>query len=441
MRLVAEQHTDQSNPPVVKTSYYYFAVQRKRQLLSGLLIGLGIVLIPITAVSAQKVTAGSTCKVFKQQVTYQNKVFTCIKKGKKLVWDNGVKVKSETQAAMPKTSNPSPTPISSSTPTPVKVLSISERWDAIDPTALNVARPLMLAPRAASHSVNFIWKGSEKADPAAIDEIKARYEAAAKFWAPFVAIKNPILVTVGNLNEYEWSCEEKHKWFGPNWSQPDCVKIQKGGATDGTMAGQSQIASKNIDQYLVGSKSGLDSVAFIPRVEHEFTHNVFHALATNYHGAMPCWMMESGAEYWGILSASGSNFDQFVALRNLQVQKVQRGNMAMDDASKSTWYDYLVRADLHVLPGVNSQGDSCESVRTEIYSHAILANEYLVGKVGLKGYLDLIKITGIEGWPKAVEKTFNLTVKQLYEDMAEYMKFHHDLVKANPFAHRTLQNG
>jgi hypothetical protein len=410
--------------------------------MRGKLLAIAITLIfgATSAVAATSPKPGAPCPTQGMSKTFKGKKYTCVKRGGKSVWNNGTKLESKAPVTALQLPTSTPSPLPSSTPTPVKVLSISERWDAIDRTALNVARPLMLAPRAASHSVNFIWKGSEKADPAAIDEIKARYEAAAKFWAPYVSITNPLLVTVGNLNEYEWSCEEKHKWFGPNWSQPDCVKIQKGGATDGTMAGQSQIALKNIDQYLVGSKSGLDSVKLLPRIEHEFTHNVFHAMATNYHGAMPCWMMESGAEYWGILSASGSNFDQFVALRNLQVQKVQRGNMAMDDASKSTWYDYLVRADLHVLPGVKSQGDSCESVRTEIYSHAILANEYLVGKVGLKGYLDLIKITGIEGWPKAVEKTFNLTLKQLYEDMADYMKFHHDLVKANPFAHRSLPN-
>jgi hypothetical protein len=393
------------------------------------MISLAIAAIPVPAVSAPKVTPGSTCKVFKQKVVYQNRTYTCIKSGKKLVWSKGVAV-----------IKPTPTPTTSPTPAPTRTkdLSIAERWEAIDQTALNVARPFMLAARADSHSVKFFWKGSAKAVPEAIEEIKVRYDAVAKFWAPYVVIKNPILVTVGNLNEYEWSCEEKHIWFGPNWTQPDCVKIQQGGTTDGTMAGQSQIATKNIDQYLVGSRSWLDTVMFIPRIEHEFAHNVFHAMSLNYHGMMPCWMMESGAEYWGILSASGENYDRFIALRNLQVQKVQKGIQSMENAPQSSWYDYLVRADLHLLPGMESKGDTCLSVRKEIYSHAILANEYLVGKVGLKGYLELIKVTGIEGWPKAVEKSLNMSLKQLYEDMARYMKFHYDLVMANPFAHRSL---
>jgi hypothetical protein len=110
----------------------------------------------------------------------------------------------------------------------------------------------------------------------------------------------------------------------------------------------------------------------------------------------------------------------------------------MDNVPVSTWYDYLVRTDLHILPGVRGQGDHCLPVRSEIYSHAILANEYLASKVGLKGYLELVKSAGIEGWPKAVEKSLKMTVKELYQEMAVYMKFHYELVMANPFAHRSL---
>ena len=71
----------------------------------GLVVALILTLIPITAFSAQKITPGSTCKVYKQKVTNQNKVYTCIKSGKKLVWSKSVTVVKST---------PTPTP----TPTP-----------------------------------------------------------------------------------------------------------------------------------------------------------------------------------------------------------------------------------------------------------------------------------------------------------------------------------
>ena len=53
---------------------------------------MAFTLIPITAVSAQKVSSGSICKLNKQKVTYKNKTYSCIKSGKKLVWKKGVEV-------------------------------------------------------------------------------------------------------------------------------------------------------------------------------------------------------------------------------------------------------------------------------------------------------------------------------------------------------------
>ena len=77
-------------------------MQIKGSLAKALLLGLAVALIPVAAVSAQKITPGSTCKVLKQKVVYQNKTYTCTKSPKKLTWNKGVVIK----------------PISTSTPTP-----------------------------------------------------------------------------------------------------------------------------------------------------------------------------------------------------------------------------------------------------------------------------------------------------------------------------------
>jgi len=80
-------------------------------LTKGLLIALAVALIPVSAVSAQKITPGSTCKVLNQKVLYQNKTYTCIKSAKKLVWNKGV-------AIVKPTPTPTPTPTPAPTPTP-----------------------------------------------------------------------------------------------------------------------------------------------------------------------------------------------------------------------------------------------------------------------------------------------------------------------------------
>ena len=72
-------------------------------LAKGFLITLAISLIPVSAVSAQKITPGSACKVLKQKVVYQNKTYTCTKSGKKLIWNKGVTVVKTASTPKPKT--------------------------------------------------------------------------------------------------------------------------------------------------------------------------------------------------------------------------------------------------------------------------------------------------------------------------------------------------
>ena len=86
-------------------------------LAKGILIALAISLIPVAAVSAQKITPGSACKVLKQKVVYQDKTYTCVKSGKKIVWNKGVAVK-----------KPTPTPTAAPTPAPVTLSALPTNY-------------------------------------------------------------------------------------------------------------------------------------------------------------------------------------------------------------------------------------------------------------------------------------------------------------------------
>ena len=96
------------------------SIRIPRKLLQTLLVGAVLLLIfPTDAVSAQKVVPGTTCKVYQQKLSYQAKVFTCVKSGKKLVWSKGVGTKNSSPTA-PSSSSQSAgaTPVSSC-PTPL----------------------------------------------------------------------------------------------------------------------------------------------------------------------------------------------------------------------------------------------------------------------------------------------------------------------------------
>jgi M6 family metalloprotease-like protein len=77
---------------------------------------LSIVLIATAAQAATAPKAGSACKKAGQTITASGKKFTCVKSGKKLVWNKGVAV-AAAKPTLPATPTPIATPMPSGTPT------------------------------------------------------------------------------------------------------------------------------------------------------------------------------------------------------------------------------------------------------------------------------------------------------------------------------------
>ena len=87
--------------PIGQIGSYAFAMGIKHKFLKGILIVLALALIPVSAISAQKITPGAACKSVNQKSVYMKKTYTCIKSGKKLVWNKGVVVKKPTPKPTP----------------------------------------------------------------------------------------------------------------------------------------------------------------------------------------------------------------------------------------------------------------------------------------------------------------------------------------------------
>ena len=84
-----------------RCSRYPFRMRMRGSLAKGLLVGLAIVMIPVTAVSAQRVTPGNSCKVLNQKIVYLDMSYTCSKSGKTLVWSKGQLVTKNSQKKTP----------------------------------------------------------------------------------------------------------------------------------------------------------------------------------------------------------------------------------------------------------------------------------------------------------------------------------------------------
>jgi M6 family metalloprotease-like protein len=125
-------------------------MRTKRSLARGLLIALAISLIPDPAISAQKVNPGSKCKVQKQKVNYLDKTYTCIKSGKRLVWNKGVVI-----IESPFTVKPLPVPADIPVPASILYNPPTEPGDSVELCKLNEA----------SKARGYTWAGFPEQKP------------------------------------------------------------------------------------------------------------------------------------------------------------------------------------------------------------------------------------------------------------------------------------
>jgi len=92
-----------------------------KKILLSLTLAFALI-APMNATAAIK--AGTSCKKAGQTSTYAGKKFTCVKSGKKLVWNKGVAIAKPKPVATP-TPTPAPTIEPTPTPTPIETIQYS----------------------------------------------------------------------------------------------------------------------------------------------------------------------------------------------------------------------------------------------------------------------------------------------------------------------------
>ena len=113
-----------------------------RKEVIGLVVLFSISIFP--AYSAAPPKAGATCSKVGLTQTYLGKKFTCIKYGKKLVWDKGIAIKIAAPVATPSPAlSISPTPTPSPTPSP-SLTSIPTTSSTSTPTPTATPTPTLL---------------------------------------------------------------------------------------------------------------------------------------------------------------------------------------------------------------------------------------------------------------------------------------------------------
>jgi hypothetical protein len=354
---------------------------------------------------------GDTCPKLDKSISTPNGKLLCAKVGKKQKW---------IASAAPVISNKE----------------FEKMWASTKSGSYEVFNRANLMQRKNPSKINFTWRISPTVTPEISNEFIRQYKNAAEFWSTYAFTDYPLQVIVISPGEIDYLCKWRDDFLKSN--SKECASQLNNPTSGGWIAGTTQFKGMATDWYMVPSAATLKRTEFLPRIPHEFFHNVQHDQNKNYKAVLPCWVEEGAAEYFGELVSSEGDLKKFIGLRNITAQSINGPNGA-GTQTPMQWKQWLYSADVNSMSN-NSTASGCQKISMDgIYQHAVLANEYLAKVLGIPGIISLYKNTATAGWDKALEDAFSKEKDLIYSDISEYMHKEFSIIKSNKWSYSFIK--
>ena len=366
------------------------------------------------SISNAAVKAGATCKKEGQVSKKAGKEYTCIKKGKKLVWSKGVVIKSAAPAVTP-TPTLTPAPIPTPTVTqPPKALTPLEKLNA------DIYQRYVLAQKNISPSFNFVRCPNANKDMAEITE-KA-YIDAYSFWVPIY--KATAKVNWLLMSEKDWDCwyETTATFEGPN---PISRSWNVWNRNTGIL-GHCNVNSLAFCGYGTGVREGgmfaqynlfgSDyKVAPTPlTVHHETVHIYQSQLMSDNHltsktNSAACWFIEGQANLFGAPIATKGDPTTY---RNFEINRLLKVYPRGSSYTKEEWVD--------VFNTLKKPGDFC--FKNELgYSLGWFALEWTYLNYSIEEmHVFLEAMAKGLTWEQAIQQVLKMDEQTYYGKIAQY---------------------
>lgn len=392
----------------------------RKFLLLGLPIALISILLPVSAISATKITPGTVCKVYLQKVTYKDNVYTCTKSGKKLLWNKGVAVAKAT-----------PVP----TPTPQPYVYPSD----LTPTTLAAYEDFVRTYKARLSdeipNVEFIVE--PHMDKALERQIMDTINVSAKFFANERPLSVPLKIWIAMSSEFQWIYDSMTRalpseqleggWLDMKLAR---AKAEPNDFMGGGAAGDDKNGVATLF-FNTSTHSNWGDSFWSQVPAHEFTHVVQRYELANTMGPMLCWVREGNANFYGWMIA-GRNSQ--AAYRNFWLQALSRIPTLGEDPdfqsrTASYWTDFFVE-------GESKSTQECDPWIN--YMLGAMAFQYLAGNYGNQKIQDFY--LGLKdswkgvcngpvnkgnypcpSWKITFKKVFGITPEAAYPKIGQYI--------------------
>jgi hypothetical protein len=357
----------------------------------GLLVSLIITLVPITAFSAQEITPGSNCKVLNQKVVYQNKTYTCIKSGKRLVWNKGVVVKKAT---------PTPTiqPIKSFSELKTRYLDFHFlAWDsAFNAISKTASTGLEIESRLGPNS-----RMCEKNSKVALENVQKMYSGSL--------LPKKIWIIYFDENDRNWAESETKKLLRQNEIQISNGKMNNPESVN--------VATQEAVVWFENSCLMTDFMSISGAgMSHGYTHSIqkfqFSKNPEKWGtwGSIPRWLLEGGATFSENITAYGESYLKWKNAEPFHNKDLKKYDLA--------FYEDFLR---FKLPGTTpySWEYTNKWPTQRVYDIGSLVCEILVSIKGPNSIMDLYSEFALsQDFDASFKKIFGVTWSEASPDVA-----------------------
>ena len=388
----------------------------KRAIIA--IAALVLFLVPMNAIAAVK--AGDGCKKVGSTATSQGKKFTCVKSGKKLVWNKGVAISApKPKPAEPALPEATPTP----SPTPTELTESDLRQRDIQKAFDEVAN---IAKKASPATTNLEIIASGEIRPESIKVIQDRYNFVAGFFADLVTPDLPVTVVIGANAEINWIASKMEELSGNSFTKflnafespskgfpcgPYYSAGVSGKTTSGRLLNHYGLFGKSCPTQLPNDEN------FQTTIEHEWVHNVQGKIADpsmigdGGPTLLPCWFKEGQASFYGNAIGYRSNYSRYLAVRRSTISNFENRLQVINQSLAAT------------LKDLDEKYNPFSCGNTGGYALGALAVEKMIVMKGHTGVVDFMKSVKTEqSWRKAFLKVYGIEADAWIDKIAVEMR-------------------
>lgn len=357
-------------------------------------IGLSLLLVfsLIPAYSATPPKAGSVCSKQGTTKTYQGKKFTCIKSGKKFVWNKGVEVKSKT---------------ATDTQTP------SGKSPIDDDYAQRAVRSVAMQLKSSnSPNLKIDLMVANDSNKYFVELGPATLMQSGRFWNNFYSPNKAIPVVIAPTSSFDWLREQLavYSYSLPQWRYDQLKNMQSQSMQLDVDVNPS---TDSVIYFVVGKDVSWLNPTFVKTmVTHEYVHSVQVGLLKVRNGLIPCWSTEGSAVFYGnaITAAESTEFEsEYLKLRNNWLDNLNFRTAILGKSESEL---------LGLLQKSESDFKVCAEPLRLGYSAGSLMTEILVAVHGHQKFVQWWIQSRDRDWKKAFEDVFGIKVENFYLNMA-----------------------